>query len=53
MCFFERRRVAVVEVESRRTCLELVHELSAALDDLEDPVHVGRVDSVEVDRVRV
>ena len=33
--------------------LELVGELVARLDDLEDAVHVRRVDAVEVDRVRV
>ena len=27
--------------------------VSPGLDDLEDAVHVGRVDAVEVDRVRV
>ena len=49
----ERRRVAVVEVEARRARRELVRELLAGPDDLEDAVHVRRVDAVEVDRVRV
>ena len=49
----ERRRVAVVEVEARGPRLELVREVAARLDDLEDAVHVRRVDPVEVDRVRV
>ena len=49
----ERRRVAVVELHPRRPRLELVREVTARLDDLEDAVHVRRMDAVEVDRVRV
>ena len=49
----ERGRVAVVEVEARRPRGELVRELVPRHHDLEDAVHVRRVDPVEVDRVRV
>ena len=49
----ERRRVTVVDVEPRRTRRELVREVFAWPDDLEDAVHRRRVDPVEVDRVRV
>ncbi len=49
----QRRRVAVVELHPGRPRLELVGELAAGRDDLEDPVHVSGVDPVEVDRVRM
>ncbi len=49
----QRRGVAVVEVHPRRPRRELVGERVARGDDLEDAVHLGRVDPVEVDRVRV
>ncbi len=45
--------MAVVEVEPGGPRLELVDELATALDDLEDAVHVRRMDPVEVDRVRM
>ena len=45
--------MAVVEVEAGRTGRELVRERLPRLDDLEDAVHVGGVDTVEVDRVRM
>ena len=49
----QRRRVAVVELHPVRPRRELVGVGLAGLDDLEDAVHVRRVDAVEVDRVRV
>ena len=49
----QRRGVAVVEVHPVRPRRELVREAAARVHDLEDAVHVGRVDAVEVDRVRV
>ncbi len=49
----QRRRVTVVEVHPRRLRRELVDELAARGHDFEDAVHVGRVDAVEVDRVRM
>jgi hypothetical protein len=49
----ERRRVAVVELHPVGARGELVREGAAGLDDLEDAVHLPRVDAVEVDRVRV
>ncbi len=45
--------MAVVGVEAGGTRLELVGELAARGHDLEDAVHVRRMDPVEVDRVRV
>src|ERR671910_2954773 len=47
----ERRRVAVVEMQPGRFGVELVHELLPLPYELEDPVHVGRVEAVEVDGV--
>ncbi len=52
----QRTRVAVVEVQAERIGIELVGEALAGLDraapeSLVDPVHAGRVDPVEVDRV--
>ena len=49
----QRRRVAVVELHPPRLRRELVRELAAGRDDLEDAVHVRGMDAVEVDRVRV
>ena len=49
----EWRGVAVVQVETRRPRGKLVEKLFALRDGLEDPVHVRRMDPVEVDRVRV
>ncbi len=49
----QRSRVAVVEVEAGRLRLELIGEAPSGLDDLEDAVHVRRMDAVEVDRVRM
>jgi hypothetical protein len=49
----QRRRVAVVEVHPVGARRELVRERPARLDDLEDAVHVRRMDAVEVNRVRV
>ncbi|MCZ7589090.1 MAG: hypothetical protein M5U27_09625 [Gaiella sp.] len=49
----ERRRVAVVHVEAGRPGRELVRELLAWADDLEDAVHVRGMDPVKMDRVRV
>src|SRR5918998_2124527 len=46
------RGVAVVEVHPERFGVELVGELSPRTYKLEDPIHVGRVEPVEVDRVR-
>ena len=43
----------MVDVKSRGPRLELVREVPSGPDDLEDAVHVRRVDAVEVDRVRV
>jgi hypothetical protein len=45
--------VAVVELHPPRARRELVHELAARRNDLEDAVHVRGVDAVEVDRVGV
>src|ERR687897_1601969 len=45
----ERRRVAVVEMQPGRFGVELVHELLPRAYELENPVHVGRVEAVEVD----
>jgi hypothetical protein len=45
--------MAVVELHPVRARRELVRERAAGLDDLEDAVHVRRVDAVEVDRVRM
>ena len=53
MCFLSGAGVAVVEVDPGRPRRKLVRERLARLDDLEDAVHVRRVDAVEVDRVRV
>src|SRR5215207_8154595 len=47
------RGVAVVEVHSERLGVKLVDELLPRTDELEHPVHVGRMETVEVDRVRV
>src|SRR5918998_1567012 len=47
------RGVAVVEVHPERLGVELVDELLTRSDELEDPVHVCRVEPVEVDRVRL
>ena len=49
----QRRRVAVVELQAGRLGRELVDELVPRADDLEDAVHVRRVDAVKVNRVRV
>ena len=57
----ERRRVTVIEVQPERLGVELVGELLADVDEaaadlLADPgrtVHHGRVDAVEVNRVRM
>ena len=49
----QRRRVAVVELHAVGAGRELVGVTPAWLDDLEDAVHVRRVDAVEVDGVRV
>ena len=49
----QRRRVAVVELHPRRLGRELVGELLAGIHDLEDAVHIRRMDPVEVNRVRV
>src|SRR5215207_7759111 len=49
----ERRRVAVVEMQPGRLCVELVHELLPRPYELEDPIHVGRVEAVKVDGVRM
>jgi hypothetical protein len=49
----QRRGVAVVEVHPERLGVELVDELLPGTDELERPVHVRRVDAVEVDGVRV
>src|SRR3712207_5000763 len=38
---------------AERLGVELVDELLPRPDELEDPVHVGRMEAVEVDRVRV
>ena len=43
----------MVELHARRAGLELVRESTAWIDDLEDAVHLRRMDPVEVDRVRV
>ena len=45
--------MAVVELHPVGARRKLVGERLAGRDDLEDAVHVGRVDAVEVDRVRV
>jgi hypothetical protein len=45
--------MAVVRVVAGRPRLELVGDLVSRLHDLEDAVHVGWMDAVEVDRVRV
>src|SRR3712207_1893598 len=47
------RGVAVVEVHPERLGVELVDELLPGTDELEHPIHVRRVETVEVDRVRV
>src|SRR5215211_4707354 len=47
------RDVAVVEVHPERLGVELVDELLSGPHELEDTVHVRRVEPVEVDRVRV
>src|SRR5215211_1403461 len=47
----ERRRVAVVEMQPGRLGVELVHELLPRPYELEDPIHVGRVEAVKVDGV--
>jgi hypothetical protein len=49
----ERRCVAVVEMQPGRLGVELVHEFLPLTYELEDPVHVGRVETVEVDGVRM
>jgi hypothetical protein len=49
----KRGNVAVVEVEPEGFGVELVGELATRLDHLEDPVHAGRVDAVEVDGMGV
>ena len=53
----QRRRVAVVEVQAEGLGVELVDGRAAGLDQsgagTGHAVHVGRVDAVEVDRVRV
>jgi len=49
----ERCRMAVVELHPVWARRELVSELAARRDGLEDAVHVSRVDAVKVDRVRV
>src|SRR5918998_4225818 len=51
--FSQRRGVAVVEVHSEGLGVELVGELLPRPYELEGPVHVGRVEAVEVDRVRM
>ena len=57
MCSASGVDVAVVEVQAERLGVELVRDRLAGLDDAEadagEPVHAGRVDAVEVDRVRV
>ena len=45
--------MAVVQLHARRTGIELIREATAWIDDLEDAVHLRRMDPVEVDRVRV
>src|ERR671916_618168 len=45
----ERRRVAVVEMQPGRLGVELVHEFLTRPYELEDSIHVGRVEAVEVD----
>ena len=53
----ERLDMAVVEVQAERLGVELVGDRLAGLDhsqpDARQPVHAGRVDAVEVDRVRM
>ena len=51
--FLERRGVAVVELHAVGLRLELVGEATTGRHDLEDAVHVRRVNAVKVDRVRV
>ena len=61
MCVASGHDVAVVEVQAERLGVELVDEALARLDlaaaarlaDARHAVHEGRVDAVEVDRVRV
>src|SRR5215212_2453392 len=47
------RGVAVVEVHPERLGVELVDELLPRAYELEDPIHVRRMEAVEVDRVRM
>src|SRR5829696_2309231 len=49
----ERRCVAMVEMQPGRFGVELVDELLPRPYELENPVHVGRVEPVKVDGVRV
>jgi hypothetical protein len=53
MCFFSGVAWAVVEVKAGRARRELVDEFLARAYDLEHPVHVCRVDAMEVNCVRV
>src|SRR5215207_7368793 len=49
----QRRGVAMIKVHPERLGVEFVGELLTWAHEFEDPIHIGGVEAVEVDRMRV